>query len=109
MPKPKYNTVDGLPLESAIQAHIKEVLTLSGWQVWEMYKGSTQGGSVWATKGLPDLYVFKAGRAVWLEVKRPKVGRLSPAQHERHRELTLCGLPVHVVTGPSEALAVLAG
>lgn len=105
---PKVSKQDGQPLESAIQSQIVQVLKLRGWQIWEMFKGSTRGGPVWATSGIPDLYVFHtSGRALWLEVKRPKTGRLSAAQTERHRELKLCGLPVHVVTSAEEALKVI--
>ncbi|EYB68914.1 hypothetical protein DEIPH_ctg013orf0017 [Deinococcus phoenicis] len=98
---------DGEALESTIQAQIVQALKAQDFIVWEMFKGSARGGQVWATKGIPDLYVFRSGRAVWLEVKRPRTGKLSPAQRERHHELTICGLPVHVVTSPEEALAVL--
>lgn len=105
---PRVSQQDGKPLESAIQAQIVQVLRLRGWIVWELFKGSGRGGTVWATKGMPDLYVFqRGGKAVWLEVKRPGTGKLSPAQKERHHELTICGLPVFVVTSAEEALAVV--
>ncbi|MCP2015636.1 hypothetical protein L1280_002804 [Deinococcus sp. HSC-46F16] len=104
---PRVSKQDGEPLESTIQAQIVQALKGQGFTVWELFKGSSRGGQVWATKGIPDLYVFAGGRAVWLEVKRPKTGKLSAAQHERHQELTVCGLPVHVVTSREEALAAL--
>lgn len=93
--------------EAAIQAQIKDLLTLLGFTVWEMQKGSTRGGSVWCTKGVPDLYVFGKGKAMWLEVKRPKTGRMSPAQIERHAELSTAGIAVHVVRSPEEALLII--
>lgn len=105
---PRVSKTDGLPLESTIQTHIVRCLMLKGWQVWEMQKGSKGNGSVYCTPGIPDLYVFhKMGRALWMEVKRPGTGRLSPAQKERHHELTVCGLPVHVVTSVDDVLAVI--
>lgn len=106
----KVSKQDGLPLEAAIQSQIVQVLRLKGWHVWEMQKGSsgpTGNRRVFCTPGIPDLYVFKpGGKAFWLEVKRPKTGKLSPAQVERHRELNLCGLPVYVATSIEEVFEV---
>ena len=107
---PRVSKQDGQPLESAIQAHIVRALNLKGWNVWEMQKGSngpTGNRRVYCTPGVPDLLAFKPGRLLFLEVKRPKTGRLSAAQVERHRELTLCGLPVHVVTSVEDVLKVI--
>jgi hypothetical protein len=42
--------------------------------------GGTYGG------GWPDIICVRSGRAVFIEVKRPKVGRLTPLQE---KELTL--------------------
>lgn len=95
------------PLESAVQAQIVQALRLSGWLVLEMQKGSQRGGSVWCTKGIPDLFACKAGHSVWLEVKRPSLGRLSPAQAALHTAMRAEGVEVHVVTSPEEALGVL--
>ena len=96
------------PSEAAIQAQIVRFLRLTGWTVWEMQLGSAGKGSVYCTRGIPDLYVFRAGQpGVWLEVKRPKLGRLSPHQRERHAEATHAGVPVHVITSVEEALEVL--
>lgn len=96
------------PLERDIQRAIVNHLRGLNWTVWEMYLGSERGGSVWATKGIPDLYVFKPDRApVWLELKRERLGRVSKAQAERHEELRRSGIPVHVVTSVSEACRAL--
>lgn len=98
------------PLERHIQAQLVQYLTLRGWFCWQMQLGSQHGGSVWCTQGIPDLYVFRpGGRALWLEVKRPKVGRISPSQTTRHEELRLSGLPVFVVTSIEDVQAALDG
>lgn len=96
------------PLERELQADIVQALRQLGWSVWELQLGSAGNGAVYGTKGLPDLYVFKPGRgAVWLELKRPKTGRVSPAQHERHAELRSAQIPIHVVRSLDEALGLL--
>lgn len=95
------------PLEKHIQSQLVQYLQLTGWAVWQMQLGSAGKGAVFCTPGIPDLYVFKPGRALWIECKRPRLGRLSPSQILRHQELTLCGLPVHVITSLDELQAVL--
>ena len=95
------------PLERHIQAQMVQYLKLTGWCVWELFKGTERGGHVRMTPGMPDLYAFRPGRALWLELKRPKLGRLSPSQVERHIELRLCDIPVHVVTSLEELRAAL--
>ena len=96
------------PLEKHIQAQLVKYLTLTGWNVWQMQLGSVGKGAVFCTPGIPDMYVFKPGHACWIEVKRPRLGKVSPAQVERHGELACCGLPVHVVTSLEELQAALA-
>lgn len=96
------------PLERELQAGIVRALRRLGYTVWEMQLGSQGNGAVYCTKGVPDLYVFKPGRgAVWLELKRPKTGRVSPAQHERHAELRNAQIPIHVVRSLDEVLGLL--
>jgi len=104
----KVSKVDGAPLESTIQAQIVQALKLTGWTVMEAFKGSARGGVVYSTPGIPDLIVVKSGRVVFLEVKRPKTGKLSPSQRTLHAELGNAGAALHVVTGVQEALAALA-
>jgi hypothetical protein len=99
-PKPRGNT------EADLQRHLKSELEARGCTVWEMFKGSSRGGSVWATKGIPDLYVFRAGRAMWLELKT-QTGTLKPDQIKRHRELRDHDIPSDVVTNLEEALTAL--
>ena len=95
------------PLEKYVQAQLVQYLRLTGYVVWEMYKGSDRGGSAWMTPGVPDLYVFGHGKAFWCEVKRPKLGRLSPAQVQRHDELRQNGIPAHIITNLEELQAAL--
>ena len=93
------------PLERHIQVAIVTALRLHGFTVWEVYKGSARGGSIWTTKGIPDLIVLRLGiGVVFLEVKRPIVGRLSSDQQQRHEEAKRAGVPVFVVTSVTEAL-----
>ncbi len=49
--------------------------------------------------GFPDIGVLlPGGRAVFIEVKAPRTGRLSGAQRERHAELRRLGFGVGVAT-----------
>ena len=49
-------------------------------------------------KGMPDrLLILPRGRVVWVEVKRPKGGRLSPMQKYQHAKLRSLGHEVYVV------------
>ena len=98
---------NGQALESAIQAQLAAYLRLTGWTVWEMQLGSAGGGSVYCTPGITDLYVCRPGRTVWLEVKRPGTGRVSPAQQQRHAELRAAGQEVYVVRSIEDVQAAL--
>lgn len=95
------------PTERQIQAQVTHYATLTGWTVWEMQLGSERGGSVFCTPGIPDLYIFRPGCALWLELKRGAQGRIRPTQHLRHGELRDAGIPVHVARSFDEAKAVL--
>ena len=49
-------------------------------------------------RGMPDRVVmFPQGRLWWVELKKPKGGRLSPVQVHRHKELRDLGQNVAVV------------
>ena len=60
------------------------------------------GCAVWpiSQEGMPDLYVQRADGAYWLEVKEPKRGKLTKAQHENLKR----GLRFSIVTNVIEAL-----
>jgi hypothetical protein len=58
-------------------------------------------------EGHPDLLVGFVGELTLLEVKRPRVGRLSAAQKRRHAEWAAVGVRVHVVRTAKEALAAI--
>ena len=51
------------PRESSIQKKIKTFLELRGFKV---YKINDRFRS-----GIPDLYAIRAGKSIWIEVKRP--------------------------------------
>lgn len=58
--------------------------------------------------GFPDLLVlWSAGKGAFLEVKRPKLGRVSDEQKAVHGRLEEIRWPVAVVTSPEEAFAFL--
>jgi hypothetical protein len=58
--------------------------------------------------GFPDLIVlWPHGKGALIEVKRPKVGKVSPVQAELHEQLAAIGWPVAVVTSPEDAFDFL--
>lgn len=65
-------------------------------------------GSAYQLSGLPDVLTLKAGRAVWIEVKRPGESPTRIQEH-RMRELEEAGCIAAVVHSPAEAAAVLGG
>ena len=59
-------------------------------------------------KGMPDrLILLPQGRVVWVELKRPKGGRLSPMQKYQHQKLESLGHEVYVVATRAEVDALL--
>lgn len=57
--------------------------------------------------GAPDLICVWQGGGKFLEVKRPKTGRVSEDQHKVHAYLESVGWPVAVVRTVEEACAAL--
>lgn len=58
--------------------------------------------------GFPDLlFLWSPGRGALIEVKRPKLGKLSEEQMALHARLEAIGWPVATVTSQNEAFAFL--
>ncbi|MBA3577464.1 MAG: VRR-NUC domain-containing protein [Sphingomonas sp.] len=61
-------------------------------------------------KGTPDmLCLWSPGKGAFLEVKRPKLGKLSEAQRAVQERLESLAWPVAIVTTPEAAYAFLRG
>jgi len=59
--------------------------------------------------GWPDrLVIYAPGRAIWMEFKQPKTGKISPKQRLREKELSEYGHEVYYPTSYKEALAFVA-
>lgn len=58
-------------------------------------------------KGWPDLQVLWAGGVAFIEVKRPKLGKVSPEQLKLHDALRGIGWPVLVATNVDDAYMFL--
>lgn len=85
------------PLESAIVERIRKALFAASWTIVD----KTHGGEF--QSGIPDLITFRPGRGVqFVEIKRPKGGRLTPAQKSRFARWEASGLGVWVLTGPDD-------
>jgi hypothetical protein len=90
-------------IRDTIQKNYPEAVILKMW-----------GGPFMAT-GLPDLFVFEAGRAFVFEVKCRRVGesdeharsRVTPTQALMMRRLAKAGAVTDCILSPSEALAVM--
>lgn len=92
-------TAEPLPIEKVVQREVRQKFIQAGCTVYWLSQARRPG----QTAGLPDLYVFHAGRGVafWFECKRPG-GQLSTEQLEFQR---LCGQTKtwHVSGGVLEA------
>jgi hypothetical protein len=81
------------PLEATIQNRIRKALELLGWRTWKIHGGRFQSG--W-----PDLFCAHADLGVrWVEVKRPKTGKLTRGQQKRFAALESAGVGVWVLDG----------
>lgn len=94
-----------MPLERTIVAAIVRMAERHGWMAIKVHGGPMQKA------GLPDLLCLKDGRAVWLEVKQPGLGKKSEPtllQQRRMAELrTRGGCSVFVVTSAEDAESAL--
>ncbi len=88
------------PLEKTIVNNVMAVARSMGY--WTM----KNHGSQFSVAGLPDVLCIKAGRAVWLEAKRPGEEPTRIQEH-RIRELIGVGCPVAVVRSAGDAKAFL--
>lgn len=71
-----------------------------------MQMGALKGDGL--KNGVPDLLCLWAeGKGAMIEVKRPKLGKLSEAQVVLHERLQALGWPVATVTSPDEAFEFL--
>lgn len=59
-------------------------------------------------KGLPDLLILlKAGKPLWIELKRSRGGRVSPEQKQWIQALNDCGSRAFVARGAAEAIEIV--
>lgn len=100
--------LDSYPSERELQAAVVEQLEARNWEVIQMYLGSDRGGSVWADKGIPDLWCARMGREVWIELKQPGNGP-TEAQVKMHQKIRRGGGVVYVCYSVSEVLWVMEG
>lgn len=73
-----------------------------------LHSGSARGGKQQlCPTGTPDmLFVFRGGRAVFVEAKSEK-GRMRDGQTEMHRKLRSLAIPVHTCRSRAEVMAIL--
>ena len=77
-------------LESKIQAKIIRRFEAQGYFVVKLVKTSKNG--------IPDLMALKDGKTIFIEVKRPIIGKLSKVQEYRIREIKEYGFETLILT-----------
>jgi Holliday junction resolvase len=77
-------------LESKIQAKIIKRFADAGYMVIKLIKTSKNG--------IPDLMALKDGKVLFVEVKRPLLGKLSKVQEYRIKELKEYGFETLILT-----------
>jgi Holliday junction resolvase len=77
-------------LESKIQAKIIKRFTDEGYLVIKLIKTNKNG--------IPDLMLLKDGKVLFIEVKRPLLGKLSKVQEYRIKELKEYGFETLILT-----------
>ena len=90
------------PLEKAFVSSFLAALRARG----HRFVVKTHGGPMQAS-GIPDVLALAGGRLVGLEVKRPKVGRLTPLQQRCLAHINADGGYGVVVHSAEEALAAM--
>lgn len=103
------------PTERQVQRAVVNGLRRQGYLVFAIPNGGTRNRNEaiqmkldGVTSGIPDLFAIgAAGKPCWLEVKRPKGGRLSENQKWAISALRERGQPVAVVTSYDEAIAAM--
>ncbi len=91
--------------EKAVQAQIVQALRALGCHV----SATSQTRPSRQALGLPDLWVMHPGWRLycWIEVKRPSLGRLSPAQRAWHAIARDAGVPLLTASSVREVLRFL--
>lgn len=77
-------------LESKIQAKVIKRYTDQGYFVVKLIKTNKNG--------IPDLMMLKDGKVLFVEVKRPIIGKLSKVQEYRIKELKEYGFETLILT-----------
>lgn len=94
-------TAVGLLSEAEFQGQVVELAHIRGWKALHVRRsiGTRNGKAGWQTttsiKGWPDLFLFRPGRAIAVELKK-QTGRLTEEQADCIRELIAAGIPSYV-------------
>lgn len=98
------NTAEKIPLERIIVNQIVAALGKAGVQ-WIL----KTHGSPYQQAGVPDLLAIapRTGRLVGVEVKRPRIGRVTELQRRQIEKINAAGGVAGVATCAEEALALV--
>ena len=91
-----------IPLERTITDGIMRWLRANGYVAWKIH------GAAYQVTGVPDIILIaRNGRFVGLEVKRPRIGRLTELQKKTLYGINRAGGYGAVVTSLNEAIAAI--
>ena len=82
------------PLEQAVETELVKRVRAAG--------GRCEKVTVLGNRGFFDRLVVLPGRVIFVECKRPKGGRLSVHQIERHRRYKALGAAIAIVTNSAD-------
>ena len=91
---PLIEALNAIPGVVARRQHAGRVRIRGGW----MHLGA---------EGWPDILVIVHGRAILLETKPRKGGRMEASQIEMHKKLAANGIPVRVCRGVAEGISIV--
>ena len=104
-PKPLHEP-SGYSSEAEFQMALVKRLEGYGYTVFEMLKGSKNGGPVFCTKGMPDLCLMRGETTFWIELKHGENDR-SEAQILLHKKIHSSGNLVFTCWNDAEVDLVL--
>ena len=82
--------------ENLVYDQVKRKLEAMGWLVEKTH------GSMYQI-GWPDLFILHPEHGSrWVELKRPRTGRLKPSQEKKFRLWSRYGVGVWIMTGPKD-------
>jgi len=84
--------------ETPLTNKIRTVLKMAGWETWKISDSFT--------RGYPDLYCFKNGMSLWLEIKVPGK-KPNSQQRQKIKHLSEHGIPARWTDSVAGAMKII--